>query len=167
MIENLTIQRGLIWKQKFKEEVCIRVFGAKACATAELELKLFQNGGTFSIEVRLGSFGTWTETLKLGCLNKSAGPLSAEVCVADLTITNGKIISLRLTAKLCIGIKLLGIKIKECWKVLDSRIVLFTSNEINSQTGGISTMEERILEEIDLSGKNEVYVQIDSDIIIN
>ena len=43
MIENLTIQRGLIWKQKFKEEVCIRVFGAKACATAELELKLFQN----------------------------------------------------------------------------------------------------------------------------
>jgi hypothetical protein len=167
MNENLAIQKRLIWRQKFKEEVCVRVLGAKACATAELELKLFQNGGTFTIEVRLGSLGTWTETLKLGCLNKSAGPLSAEVCVADLKITNGKLISLRLTAKLCIGIKLLGIKIKECWKVLDSRIVLFTSNDINSQTGDISTMEERILEEIDMSGSKEVYVQIDSDLIVN
>ena len=167
MNENLTIQRRLIWRQKFKEEVCVRIIGAKACATAELELKLFQNGGSFTIEIRLGSFGTWTEKLSLGCLNKSAGPLSAEVCVKDLLITNGKIISLRITGKLCIGLKLLGIKIKECWNVLDSRIVLFTSNDINTQTGDISTMEQRILEEIDLSGSKEVYVQIDSDIITN
>ncbi|WP_418513843.1 hypothetical protein [Corallibacter sp.] len=167
MNENLAIQRRLIWRQKFKEKVCVRVFGKKECVTAELELKIFQDGGTFTIEIRLGSFGTWTETLKLGCLNKSAGPLSAEVCIADLVITNGKLISLRITAELCIGIKILGIKIKECWKVLDSRIVLFTSKDISTQTGDISTMEERILEEIDISGNQEVYVQIDSGIIIN
>lgn len=166
-METSLTKARLIWKQKFKEKVCVRVLGVKACATAELELKIYQEGTKFTLEMRLGSFGTYSEKLSIGCYKESAGPLSAEVCIADLIITNGKLINLRLTAELCMGIKLLGINIKECWKVLDSRIVLFTSNEIISQVENISIMEERIMEEIDLSGNNEVYVQIDKNIITN
>jgi len=159
--QELALGRRLIWKQKFKEEVCVRIFGAKECATAELELKLYQEGTKFTLVVRLGSLATFTYGLKLGCVSESKGPLSFEVCVKDFKIENGKLVSIRLTAELCIGIKLLGIKIEECWDVLDATIQLFTLNSFRTLQEP-SILEESVIEAMEEHNSEEIYVQIDN-----
>lgn len=122
-----------IWQQCWKPQVCINIpFDHQKCLSATICVAIIEENGTFYIQGSIDGASA-KYALANACIPVySVGIASLEVCVTNLDISNGQLISLTLSVKACIGGTIAGIPIQHCWDLYNQTIKFhtFTSDEV-------------------------------------
>ena len=122
---KLAQKSQVIWRQGFKQELCADIpFIGRQCVSASAEVRVLEEGGTYYLEIEVLGY-TERYNLADACFPAvSYGLASVKVCVKNPDISGGVLKSFSITAELCIGAKLLGQNLEQCWDVLNTRIVV-------------------------------------------
>jgi hypothetical protein len=130
---KLVSQYTTIWQQCWHPEICINIpFDGRKCLGADVCVAIVEENGTFYIEGSING-----NTAKYALINAcipvySVGIASLEICVTNLDISNGRLNSLTLSVKGCIGGSIAGIHLQQCWDLYNQTIKFhsFTAGEI-------------------------------------
>lgn len=93
-------ERIVLWQRCWDPEVCAP-WPISKCYGAHICIRLIEDGTSLILEAELNGHSTSFNLLN-GCIPTfSVGVFSLEVCVGDININKGSLVSLNLTVKLC------------------------------------------------------------------
>jgi hypothetical protein len=120
---KLVAQTIVIWRQCWNPQICINIpFDGRKCIGATICVSIIEDNGTFYIEGSIDGASA-RYALANACIPVySVGIASLEICVTNLTIANGDLKSLTLSVKACIGGKIGGINLQQCWDLFNQTI---------------------------------------------
>lgn len=170
MAEELVIEskQTVIWETGFKERACVKIpFDGRKCAEVSGSVRILLDGDSFYIELQM--FGQRARYgLANTCFPFSIGIGSIQACVANLDISGGRLRSLEIRIKICIGTRIVGIPIEKCWNVFSQRIVFFTMAEVENSINepidsGYGFAANELHENMKLAGSEYAYMEIPLD----
>ncbi len=115
---------SVLWSKSFREEACINIpLIGRRCVGVSASVAVVEENSNFYIEIEVLGY---RQKFELGnaCFPVNYGIGSIDVCVSNLDLSDNTLRSFDIVVKLCIGVRLLGQNLHQCWDVLRKRIVV-------------------------------------------
>lgn len=152
-----------IYERCWRKEKCIRILGRRACASATACIRILDEGGRLKIELQLGNNRIKRDLLDTCYPAYEAGIARLNVCTREIRIVGGRLRSVKLTAELCIGTRLLGRRIEKCWTLING-VVSFgfvPFRDLQSEIDEEFKIDSGMQESFDLANDDLVAIVLD------
>jgi hypothetical protein len=152
----------VVWESCFRKEVCVRIpFDGKKCISASGCLRILLENGVYKLEISLFGVRKSFPLVDQCITGFTVGVASVQVCVSGVKLDGGRLRSVRLTARLCIGTKIGPIDIKKCWDVISAEIKLFAfENYAAMRAEDKLTAFTEAFQIAQLSGSDYIYLDL-------
>src|SRR4051812_39897899 len=101
------VTRTVIWGACWDPGFCVHIpwpWNKDVCAKAHVCVRIVEDAGHYFIELELNGSKRQYDLVNACVPAFTIGPASLEVCVGNLVVQGGKIKSVDLTVKVCLGI---------------------------------------------------------------